>query len=85
MGLVADGVGVKFPPFFCSELQLFALVLQGILEKCEEKRRQEKKGKKSEGKTKKEGGTRAKSSDPIYTNAVKNFPKEGEGVPEQGP
>ena len=73
-GVGADGVGVKFPifPVNCSRLPLF----QENRQKNEEKKNEEKRKKKKK-KTKKNEEKRKKwenSSDPIYTNPIKNLP-----------
>ena len=81
-GVGADGVGVKFPifPVNCSRWPLF----QENRQKNEEKRRKaKKKEKKNEEKRKKKRKSEEKqkkrkkwenSSDPIYTNPIKNLP-----------
>ena len=77
-GVGADGVGVKFPlfPVNCSRLPLFQ-------EKNEKKRRKTKKNEKKRRKTKKNEKAKKNekkrkkwenSSDPIYTNPIKNLP-----------
>ena len=65
-------------PHFPSELQSFALVSGELIgekrrktKKSEEKRRKAKKNRKKRRKTKKGEN----SSDPIYTNPIKNLPK----------
>ena len=79
-------------PNFCSELQSFALVLKDgkrkkkkkkkkQKQKKEKKRKKRKKEKKKRKKKKKKEKRRKKkkkekSSDPIYTNPIKNLPRK---------
>ena len=83
-GVGADGVGVKFPifPVNCSRLPLFQENRQKT-KKNEEKRRKTQKKQRNRKKTKKRRKKRKSeekrkkwenSSDPIYTNAIKNLP-----------
>ena len=80
-GVGADGVGVKFPifPVNCSRLPSFQENRQKT-EKSEEKRKKAKKNEEKRKKAKKNEKKRKKwenSSDPIYTNSIKNLPNNG--------
>ena len=76
-GVGADG-GRSEIPHFCSKLLLFALVLEEKREKSDEKKG---KMRRKRGKMRKKGGKCVKKgenhSDPIYTNPIKNLPKNG--------
>ena len=80
-------------PHFPSKLQSFALV-PGEQAKNEEKRRKAKKNEKKRRKTKKNEKAKKNekkrkkwenSSDPIYTNPIKNLPKDGTRTGRDGP
>ena len=60
-------------PHFCSNLQSFPLSSRRIPEKRRRTKRSEEKREKKRRKTKKD---EENSSDPIYTNPIKNLPKE---------
>ena len=61
-------------PHFCSKLQLFARVLQ----ENKRKRRKTKKSEEKRRKTKKCVEKGENSSNPIYTNPIKNLPIGGQ-------
>ena len=75
-GVGADGVGVKFPifPVTCSRLPL-SHKNRRKTKKNEEKRRKTKKNEEKRRKKKRKNWENP--SDPIYTNPIKNLPKEG--------
>ena len=91
-GVGADRVGVKFPMFAvnCSRFPLSSERIRQKrrktkkkrrkTKKSEEKRRKAKKNKQKKGKSEEKREKKENSSDPIYTNPIKNLPTKARNV-----